>query len=186
MKFKTQLSLFFLLFLNINLFATHNQAGNILVNQIGEKTIHAKIITYTTAGTIAILQRDSLQLCLGDGHCEFVERNIKYVVANDILYSEYNFEYEYVDFGTYTLSMADPNRTAGIINMAVSPNIPFYIETTFVVSAGFKQYTHYFGRPHDIRPFQAFRLFIFRMPSTKRATALPMNWSLQWKLLEPL
>lgn len=56
------------------LFATHNSAGEITYEQIGETTIRATIHTYTRQSSV-IADRDSLELCWGDGQCEFVERN---------------------------------------------------------------------------------------------------------------
>jgi gliding motility-associated-like protein len=115
-------------------YATHNRAGEITYEQIGELTIRATITTYTkTSSTSA--DRDSLELFWGDGNSEFVIRanGEGNPLPNDIKVNYYIAEHTYPGRGTFTISMMDPNRIAGILNINYpnSVNVPFYIETTF-------------------------------------------------------
>jgi gliding motility-associated-like protein len=137
---KHQFTLFLiLLFTSIgsfNAFATHNRAGEIIFKQVGDLRIRASIVTYTKASSIDA-DRDTLILFWGDGTFDKVGRNNGggkgVIIGPDIKYNIYTFEHTYPSRGTYTMSMTDPNRDAGILNVNPpnSENIPFYIETTF-------------------------------------------------------
>ena len=120
---------------SINAYATHNQAGNILFQQIGEKTIEATIHTYTKASSTAA-DRDSLYINWGDGTTEQIARTSYEFMPNDTKYNTYTVVHEYAAFGNYTLSMTDPNRNAGILNVnsPFSENVQFHLETTFELS----------------------------------------------------
>jgi len=116
--------------------ATHNRAGEIIYEQIGDLRIRASIITYTKASSVDA-DRDSLILIWGDGTFSKVARNNGggngVIIGPDIKYNIYTFEHTYPSRATYTMSMTDPNRNSGILNVN-PPNseiIPFYIETTF-------------------------------------------------------
>ncbi len=116
--------------------ATHNRAGEITYEQIGDLRIRATIITYTKASSIDA-DRDTLILEWGDGTFSKVGRNNGngkgIIIGPDIRYNIYTFEHTYPSRGSYTMSMTDPNRNSGILNVNPpnSENIPFYIETTF-------------------------------------------------------
>ena len=116
--------------------ATHNRAGEITYEQIGELTIRATITTYTRTSSFAA-DRDSLELTWGDGTSEFVLRSNGdgRELPNDIKVNYYIAEHTYPTRGTYKLSVTDPNRIAGILNIDFpnSVNIQFYIETTFTL-----------------------------------------------------
>ena len=119
---------------SMKVFATHNRAGEITYEQIDELTIRATITTYTkTSSTSA--DRDSLELFWGDGNSEFVLRanGEGNPLPNDIKVNYYVAEHTYPGRGTFTISVMDPNRIAGILNINYpnSVNVPFYIETTF-------------------------------------------------------
>lgn len=117
------------------LFATHNRAGEIHIRQIGPLTIEATIITWTKASSIPA-DRDTLSICWGDGSpCQAVKRsNGKGLeLGNDVKYNIYIATHSYAGVETYLISMTDPNRNAGIINLNApsSENVPFHIETTY-------------------------------------------------------
>ena len=125
--------------LSSELLATHNRAGEIFVEQIdcgNTFTVRATIRTWTKASSTGA-DRDSLTLCWGDGFCERVGRSNGggngIVQPNDIKFNTYVSEYTYAGRGTYTISMADPNRNAGIenVNFPNSENVPFFISTVY-------------------------------------------------------
>ncbi len=116
--------------------ATHNRAGDITYEQIGVLTIRATITTYTqTSSTTA--DRDSLDLFWGDGTWTRVGRSngTGDPLPNDIKRNFYIAEHTYPGFATYHMSMQDPNRIAGIVNVNPpnSVKIEFYIETVFTL-----------------------------------------------------
>ncbi len=116
--------------------ATHNRAGEITYEQIGDLTIRATIVTYTRTSSFNA-DRDSLTLFWGDGDSTVVQRSNGngFELPSDIKRNEYVSEHTYPTRGTYKLSMTDPNRIAGILNIDApnSVNIRFYIETTFTL-----------------------------------------------------
>jgi gliding motility-associated-like protein len=116
--------------------ATHNRAGEITYEQLDDVTIRATITTYTRTSSFSA-DRDSLELVWGDGQTSLVYRinNGGEELENDIKINIYQAEHSYPTRGTYTMSLVDPNRIAGILNIDFpnSVNIQFYLETTFTL-----------------------------------------------------
>jgi len=115
-------------------YATHNRAGEITYEQIGDLTIRVTITTYTKTSSIQA-DRDSLELFWGDGTSSVVARANGFgdILPNDIKRNFYIAEHTYPGRATYVLSMNDPNRIGGILNVN-PPNsikIRFHIETSF-------------------------------------------------------
>lgn len=113
--------------------ATHNRAGEITYEQIGPLTIRATITTYTKTSSIAA-DRDSLELFWGDGTSQWVRRanGSGEPLPNDIKFNIYIAEHTYPGVSSYTMSMTDPNRNGGILNVNFpnSDAIRFHLETT--------------------------------------------------------
>ncbi|MCO6488669.1 MAG: gliding motility-associated C-terminal domain-containing protein [Phaeodactylibacter sp.] len=123
--------------------ATHNRAGEITVEQVGDcvtsLTVRATITTYTKTSSRPA-DRDTLTLCWGDGNCQRVARSNGagnppqgQPLENDIKYNTYIAEHTYPARGTYVLSMTDPNRNGGILNVNFpnSDQVRFHIQTTY-------------------------------------------------------
>jgi gliding motility-associated-like protein len=118
--------------------ATHNRAGEIHVRQTGPLTVEAIIITWTKASSVNA-DRDTLVIDWGDGHFESVVRyngpnNKGVIYPNDIKNNLYKGTHTYSVPSSYKISMTDPNRIAGILNVnpPSSDNVPFHIETTYI------------------------------------------------------
>jgi len=116
-------------------YATHNRAGEIRYEQIDDLTVIATVITYTKESSRDV-DRDSLFVMWGDGTQSTVLRSNGggqgVVLGNDVKRNEYTATHIYPGFGTFTISMQDPNRNGGILNVT-APNsitVPFYIETS--------------------------------------------------------
>ena len=101
--------------------------------QTGPLTVQATITTYTKASSIPA-DRDTLTICWGDGSCELVPRSNGdgELLPNDTKVNYYIATHEYPGLGRFTISMNDPNRNAGIVNVNApnSDNVPFHLETT--------------------------------------------------------
>lgn len=116
--------------------ATHNRAGEITYEQTGPQTVKATIITYTLTSAVQT-DRDSLQICWGDGKCEMLTRvngNGEFL-ENDFTVNAYAGVHTYAAMGTYQVSMSDPNRNSSILNVN-SPNsdqIQFHLQSTLNV-----------------------------------------------------
>ena len=110
--------------------ATHNRAGEITFIQNDQLTFTVQIHTYTKASSIPA-DRDSLMINWGDGLSEFVVRNGEVLLPNDNKYNVYTAVHTYASIGDYMLSVTDPNRNGGIINVnpPSSDIVPFHIET---------------------------------------------------------
>ena len=120
--------------LTSDVYGTHNRAGEITYEQIGELTIRVTITTYTKTSSLQA-DRDTLDIFWGDGTSSKLGRVNGFgdVLPNDIKRNFYVGEHTYPGRATYHISTTDPNRIAGILNVN-APNsikIPFHIETTF-------------------------------------------------------
>ncbi len=115
-------------------YATHNRAGEITYEQIGELTIRITITTYTKTSSLSA-DRDTLDVDWGDGTFSRAGRVNGFgdILPNDIKRNFYIAEHTYPGRATYTITTTDPNRIANILNVNApnSINVPFHIETTF-------------------------------------------------------
>jgi gliding motility-associated-like protein len=124
-----------LLFLSwARLWATHNRAGEITIRQTGDLTIEVTVTTYTkTTSTQA--DRDSVRVFWGDGSWQYIYRTNGEgtPLANNRKLNYYVASHTYPGRATYTISMMDPNRNGGILNVNPpnSEGVPFYIEATY-------------------------------------------------------
>lgn len=124
--------------------ATHNKAGEIEFKQTDSKTIEASIVTYTKLSSLPA-DRDSLTLCWGDGLCERLVRvngpigpdgiGAGEIISTDTRKNVYTAVHVYSDAGTYILSMTDPNRNGGILNVNFpnSDQIAFHVQANVQV-----------------------------------------------------
>ncbi|MBK8565426.1 MAG: gliding motility-associated C-terminal domain-containing protein [Saprospiraceae bacterium] len=139
--------------LAVKSFATHNRAGEIIVEQINgcsSNTVRATIRTYTKTSS-ENADRDSLLLCWGDAAktCVQVPRMngnqpdpnfppIGQPLENDVKRNIYVAEFTYDGPGRYTISMTDPNRNEFILNVnpPASDAVKFHLQTTFTLFNG--------------------------------------------------
>lgn len=130
------LTVFLFLLGNNDLLATHNRAGEIQIQQIGPLTLRVTVITYTKASSV-LADRDSLLVMWGDGTSQWVRRSngngSGEILPNDTKFNLYTAEHTYPGRATYTISMMDPNRNGGILNVNPpnSESVPFYIESVY-------------------------------------------------------
>lgn len=127
------------LLITVNSFATHQRAGEITYKWIGGLTYEITIVTYTYTPSLA--DRPDLDVNWGDGSTGNIERIEKIDIGNNISRNTYKYNgngtggrHTFPAPGTYTISLEDPNRNAGIINIPNSVNIPFYLETEIVIN----------------------------------------------------
>jgi gliding motility-associated-like protein len=139
MKIKIQhLLLLFILVVasHVKVFATHNRAGEIQIEQIGPLTIRATVITYTKASSVPA-DRKEVAITWGDGSTDTIKRvngnGDGVILQGDIKYNIYVGTHTYPGRGTFRIGMMDPNRNGGILNVNFpqSDAIPFYIQTTY-------------------------------------------------------
>lgn len=135
--------------LGLEVFATHNRAGEIIYRRLNSNPFfyEISIITYTkTGGPSDAADRCELELFFGDGSSEVVNRSngpltqgcdpgvgIGVMIAPNTKYNVYTTTHEYPGPGTYRLRMEDPMRNGGVINIENSDNVPFYIESFLTI-----------------------------------------------------
>lgn len=143
------------LFFTGDLWATHNRAGEITYVQTGDLTIRATVTTYTKASSIAA-DRDSVEIRWGDGTSQWVVRSNGGgqgdLLPNDTRLNFYIATHTYPGRAQYTISMTDPNRNGGILNVnpPSSENVMFHLETTFTFLN--PQFQGYNNSPRLLRP----------------------------------
>ncbi len=125
-------SIFLLLLLPLTLFATHNRAGQITFEKVGEYTYRVTVTTFTYSKSPA--DRPDLIVEWGDNSSSVVLRNEKRGLANDYNLNTYSTTHTFPGPGVYEILMQDPNRNFGINNIPNSVNVIFSIKTTLVIS----------------------------------------------------
>jgi gliding motility-associated-like protein len=126
-------SVFFALILNTVVFATHERAGEIVYRHIEGLKYEVTILTYTFTPSPA--DRPQLTISWGDETSSVIQRlNPPTPITNLIQRNIYIGEHTYIAPGIFKLSVEDPNRNYGIVNIPNSVNIPFFIETELVIN----------------------------------------------------
>ena len=129
-------------------FATHQRAGEITYRYISGLTYEATIITYSYEKSSA--DRNELDIQWGDGQTSTLTRingpaglnpyslvyceHLGEVVGTFIKRNEYVGQHTYPAASTYLISLEDPNRNDGILNIPNSVDVPLYIETQLAVN----------------------------------------------------
>lgn len=150
--FKWRYTLFILLIVGFfKAEATHNRAGEITYTWLYGYTYRIKITTYTNIGGSNLADRCHDTLYFGDGPnsravvprtngstsnlCSGPNSPMDgQPITSTIKLNEYVINHTYPGPGTYRMSMTDPNRNAGVINLPNSVNQVFYIESYLVIS----------------------------------------------------
>jgi gliding motility-associated-like protein len=122
----------YVLFLLPCLYATHERAGEITYKHMGGLNYQITLITYTYS--LSPADRNELEVFWGDGNSDIIKRDAIIKMGNDIQKNTYIGSHTYPATGAYTISMEDPNRNQGILNVPNSVEVPFYIETELIIS----------------------------------------------------
>lgn len=115
-----------------NVHATHERAGEITYKHLGGLRYEMTLITYTYS--LSPADRNELEVYWGDGSSDIIKRLSIVKMGNDIQKNTYVGTHTYPASGTYTISMEDPNRNQGILNVPNSVEVPFYIESELIIS----------------------------------------------------
>lgn len=120
---------------SLSAFATHNRAGEITYRHISGLTYEFTITTYVY--TLSQADRPTLTLQWGDNTQTVVPRISKINLPNNITKNTYIGNHTFLGNGVFTVSMEDPNRNGGVINIPNSISVAFYIETKIVINPFF-------------------------------------------------
>jgi len=113
-------------------YATHERAGEITYRHIAGLTYEITLITYTYSPSPA--DRPELEIKWGDETSTVLPRDHYVDLSPVIRRNTYIGQHTYSGNGVFKISLEDPNRNYGIINIPNSVNIPFYIETELVIN----------------------------------------------------
>ncbi|MCO5249598.1 MAG: gliding motility-associated C-terminal domain-containing protein [Chitinophagales bacterium] len=116
----------------VDVFATHNRAGEITYRHISGLTFEFTITTYTKESSIDA-DREELTIFWGDGTSNVLKRTLATSLGNNVKLNKYMGIHTYNGPFTYVVYMVDPNRVESVINMANSVNVPFYLEDTLKI-----------------------------------------------------
>ncbi|MCF8296861.1 MAG: gliding motility-associated C-terminal domain-containing protein [Saprospiraceae bacterium] len=130
---KLLLSISFILFALLQAIATHNRAGEITYEHIQNLTYKFTLVTYTYKPSPA--DRPELELFWGDGTSDTIPRNYYTDLSSVMRKNVYIGYHTYLGTGTFRISLEDPNRNGGVVNIPGSVNIAFYIETFLTINA---------------------------------------------------
>jgi len=113
---------------------THNRAGEITYEQIGDLTYRITIITYTATGPGPVADRPKLEVEFGDGASADVARIEEVFLPDYYKRNKYVWEHTYPGPGTYQIVVEDPNRNQGVRNIPNSVNVVFSIKTILIIN----------------------------------------------------
>lgn len=135
MKFLTYLFLFFIL--SVQVFATHNRAGEITYKQVpgSPNKYEFMVVTYTFTGSAA--DRPEIEIYYGDAKMDTVPRingSGEIIPGTEIKKNLYKAIHTYTGPGIYNVFIEDPNRNADINNIPNSVQVSFYIETAVFIN----------------------------------------------------
>ncbi|MFM1912636.1 MAG: hypothetical protein RIR51_474 [Bacteroidota bacterium] len=133
------LTIFFLVLCQFA-FGSHLKGGEISIKRISKETLTYQftLITYTENNR-ANDEQNEVNFCFGDGSGIFKAPRIGQPVdiGNGTLRNVYIIEYTYpANALSYKVSVAIPNRNAGVRNISSSDSVPFYVETVFSTNSG--------------------------------------------------
>lgn len=133
--------LFLLTLITGPLMATHQRAGEITFRYISGTTYEVTIVTYSYAPSPA--DRYELQIDWGDKTKTVLPRNngpvnqqghTGEIVGPDIKKNLYTGIHTFPGPSTYKISLEDPNRNYGILNIPNSVEVQLYIETELIIN----------------------------------------------------
>ncbi len=126
------------------LFATHNRAGEITYTWVSGLTYEFTITTYTKESAPA--DRCELEIVWGDGSSSVFQRingligtcpspaRMGEILPGDFKLNRYRGQHTFAAPGIYTITVEDQNRNAGVSNIPVSVNVPFFIQTVLRIN----------------------------------------------------
>lgn len=129
------LILFFVLAWSFSATATHNRSGSITYRHLFGNTYEFTVKTCTKSSSDA--DRPELEIKWGDGSKDTIPRNNALTIFDlqyDVQQNFYVGIHTYTGPGNFVVSVEDPNRNSGVINIVNSVNAVFCVQTEIVIS----------------------------------------------------
>lgn len=138
----------FLGLVSIKSYATHNRAGEITYEHISGFTYRVTVTTYTDLQSFTA-DRCELEVFFGDGASAFLSRvngsdctgqfpdcpncGVSISAGSSTKLNQYVGEHTYPGTGTYQITMEDPNRNAGVVNIPNSIDVVFFVYAELII-----------------------------------------------------
>lgn len=136
MKFLKSLLIIILFIVSMAAHATHERAGEITYTHISGLTYEIKIVTYTYTPSPA--NRPELTISWGDGTTSVIPRT-EVIQLPDLIqrnvYGGLAARHTFPGPGSYLMTLEDPNRNYGVLNIPNSVNITFFIQSLLVINS---------------------------------------------------
>jgi gliding motility-associated-like protein len=116
----------------MNLYATHNRAGEITYVQISDLSYEITITTFTY--TLSFADRPQLNVEWGDNSTSVADRESMLTLPNYYRRNIYRITHTFPGPGIYKIVVQDPNRNQGVKNIPNSVNVIFSISTILTVN----------------------------------------------------
>lgn len=122
-----------LLCISVSALATHNRSGTIRYRHISGYKYEFTVTTCTKSSSEA--DRPELEVQWGDGSSDTIPRiSIELIPPYDVQINTYVYEHTYTGPASYIISVEDPNRNAGVVNISNSVDKVFCIQTELIIS----------------------------------------------------
>jgi gliding motility-associated-like protein len=126
--------LFFLLWGISQVSATHQRAAEITYRWLSGLTYEVTITMYTFTPSPADDARTSLPIRWGDNSISDIPRIEFTPLPDNYTLNVYQMNHTFPASGTYVISVEDPNRNFGVVNIPNSVNVPIYVESLLVIN----------------------------------------------------
>lgn len=120
----------------VSALATHQRAAEITYRHLYELTYEFTITMYTKTSSPADDSRVVMAVSWGDGTGDEIDRVYFDPIPNvdDISLNIYKGTHTFPGPARYTVSVEDPNRNFGVLNIPNSVNVPMYVETEILIN----------------------------------------------------
>jgi gliding motility-associated-like protein len=115
-------------------FATHQRAAEITYKWINGLTYEVTITMYTYTPSPADDVRTTLPIFWGDNSFDDIPRIVFQDLPDNFTLNIYRMNHTFPAPGSYTISVEDPNRNFGVVNIPNSVNVPMYVESTLIIN----------------------------------------------------
>jgi len=125
----------FFLFVS-GIMATHQRAAEITYKHLYGLTYEFTIVMYTKTSSPADDSRITMPILWGDGTSEEIPRIYFQPIPNvfDITLNIYKGNHTFPGPASYRISVEDPNRNFGVLNIPNSVNVPIFVDTELVIN----------------------------------------------------
>ena len=119
--------------------ATHNRAGQITYRHIKGYTYEFTITIFYYTPSVAWRQRTHLTIAWGDNFESQIPRidSLTETLPDNYTKCIFRMQHEYGSPGAYKITMSDPNRNDGVINIPNSVGVVFGLMTTLRIDPNF-------------------------------------------------